>query len=395
MRPMGSTRTVRLASLTVLLSLSMMPGACTPPEPQPGSPGSAAGVAEATDADPVSTVAVVTDATGATPSDSGTKRPLATPPSEVQVPEREPIPVTIGLPFQPDVQFAPIYTALANGAFLSAEGVPLDPTIEYGDENDFLRLLAAGKMDAVVASGEQVILARAGGIPVTYVATWYQRFPVVVFGLDPAITRAEDLAGLKVGLPMQAGASWIGWQALLAKSGIPLEAIDTEVVGFEQLTSVRAGRVDAAVGYAANEPVRLLADGREPWVIEIADSFNLVSNGLVVAESAIVERPEVVQALVDAFLAGLADTLADPDRAFEVALESVPAADDDAVRPIQRRVLEASLPYWAPPEGSPLGSIDKARWTDSLAFLRQIGLIDQSVAAADLYDDRFVRRSGP
>ncbi|MCB0216332.1 MAG: ABC transporter substrate-binding protein [Caldilineae bacterium] len=384
----------RIVCRSLLLGLTLLPLACTPPELRPEASGSNADVAESTAEAPTATAADPVEATADARSDSGAETPASSPMAQAPADGGAPIAVRIGLPFQPDVQFAPIYAAQASGAFAPAEGIQLEPSFEYGDENDFLRLLAAGKMDAVVASGEQVILARAGGIPVTYVATWYQRFPVVVFGLGPAVTRVEDLVGSTVGVPMQAGASWIGWQALLARNGIPLVAIDTEVVGFDQLSAVRSGRVGAAVGYAANEPVQLRAEGREPWVIEIADRFNLVSNGLVVAESALTERPEVVQALVDGVLAGLADTLDDPDRAFEIALQSVPAADDDAVRPIQRQVLEASLPFWTPAAGKPLGGIDEAAWTDSVAFLRQIGLIDRSLAAEDLYDDRFIPRSG-
>jgi NitT/TauT family transport system substrate-binding protein len=301
------------------------------------------------------------------------------------------IPVRIGLPFQPDIQFAPIYVAESEGHFTSAG---LDPTFEYGDESTFLRLLAAGKMDAVVASGEQVILAQNGKIPVVYVATWYQRFPVVVFSLDAGMDDPSLLAGKRVGLPMAAGASYIGWKALLAASGIPDEAIDIEIVGFNQLGAVRSGAVDAAVGYAANEPVQLAADGESAGVIEIADKFNLVSNGIIVAQDLIDTDPERVQAIVDAFLAGLRSTLQDPDAAYAAASQVAPPAEGEGAAAIQRAVLEASLRFWEVGPGELLGHIDRRDWEASNGFLTTIGLVDAGLDPDKLFDARFVERAG-
>jgi NitT/TauT family transport system substrate-binding protein len=295
-----------------------------------------------------------------------------------------PVPVVVGLPYKPDVQFTPWYVADRRGYF-EDEGFAVE--FRYGDESSFVRLVAARDMTAVVASGEQVILARANTVPVTYVATWYDRFPGVVFSDDPALGAPAALVGHTVGLPALSGASYIGWQALLAANQLDPAEIDTQVIGYEQLAAVLEGRVDAAVGYAANEPVQLVQRGVTPVVIEIADSFNLVSNGLIVGDSLIAESPEVVQALVNGFLRGLRDTLADPDGAFAVALQAVPEAADPEVRAAQRAVLEASLRFWTAPR---LGAIDPARWRDSQAFLLQAGLIEAATPIEAMIDARFV-----
>lgn len=296
-----------------------------------------------------------------------------------------PVAVTLGLPYRPDVQFTPLYVAEANGHYAAND---LAVTHEYGDESSFVRLVAAGRMAATIASGEQVILAKADGIPVRYVATWYARFPGVVFSLDPEIVAPADLVGRKVGLPAPSGASYIGWQALLAANDIEPRDVTTEIVGFEQLSAVLEGRVNAAVGYAANEPVQLRAEGFEPSVIAIADSFNLVSNGLVVSDASVEENPEMVGRLVAAFLGGIRETLDDPDAAFEVAVSVVPEAGDPAVRGRQRQVLEESMRYWDAPQ---LGAIDRAQWEASQDFLRDIGLVAEPVPVDALIEDRFVR----
>ncbi|MFQ5460784.1 MAG: ABC transporter substrate-binding protein, partial [Anaerolineae bacterium] len=237
----------------------------------------------------------------------------------------EPVPVTLGLPFRPDVQFTPLYVALDRGYF-KAEG--LDVTFSYGSESDFVRLVAANEMTAVIASGEQVLLARTQGLPVTYVATWYHRFPVAVFSLDPELHKPQDLVGHTVGLPDLSGASFLGWQAMLAAAGIDEADVQAEVVGYTQLDAVEQGRVDAAVGYAVNEPLELAARGHDVAVMEVADFFDLVANGLVVSESEARDSPGVVQGLVNGLLLGVEATLDDTEAAFDIAATVVPGLDD-------------------------------------------------------------------
>jgi len=299
-------------------------------------------------------------------------------------------PIRVGVPFQPDVQFAPVYLAAAAGHFADAG---LEVALEYGSESDFVRLVAAGEMDAAIVSGEQVILARANDIPVTYVMSWYQRFPVVVFGKSGAFEDAADLRELNIGLPMLSGASYIGWQALLAANDLDEDQVDTEVVGFDQLNAVCDDRVDAAVGYAANEPVRTCGDGEEMQVLEIADEFNVVSNGLIVNGDSIGNEnaDKVYAGLVKALILGIRDSLSKPDKAFEAALDEIPEIDDDEVRGLQREVLEASLRFWEVPKGEIMGLPDADQWRDSVELLVEQGLIKVGDApdVRDLIDDRY------
>lgn len=290
----------------------------------------------------------------------------------------------LGLPFKADVQFTPFYVAQAKGYFTAAG---LDVELQYGDESNFLRQLAAGQIDAVVASGEQVILARSAELPVTYIMTWYQRFPVAVFSTNPSIQKPADLVGRTVGLPAESGASFLGWQAFLAGNGLKANQVKTEVVGYQQREAIESGRVDAAVGYVVNEPLQLKAAGKTVQVMEIADTFNLVSNGLVVAASQIESNPGRLQALTTATLQGIRDTIDDPDAAFETALKVVPEAGDAAVRATQRQVLEGSLRFW---QGSSyLGLINAGDWAKSQEFLLQNGLVQKPSPIEALIDPQF------
>jgi NitT/TauT family transport system substrate-binding protein len=308
-----------------------------------------------------------------------------------------PIPVTIGLPFRPDVQFTPFYVAQASG-FFADQG--LEVTFEYGDESTFVRRVAAHDIIATIASGEQVILAATQDIPVRYVMTWYERFPIAVFSTSLALESPRDLVGHTVGLPDQAGASYLGWQALLASEGIDPSTITTEVVGYDQVNAVSEGRVDAAVGYVANEPVQLRARGLEPGVIHVADYFNFAANGLVVAEDTLRDSPELVEAMVRALQAAIYATIEDPDAAFEAALKTVPEAADPTVRDTQRAVLEASIPLWIgdtrPANAAAVGAIDTQVWAASRQFLLDAGIVSRDPPPVDqLIDARFVSAPSP
>ena len=56
-------------------------------------------------------------------------------------------------------------------------------------------------------------------------------------------------------------------------------------------------------------------------VLRASDYAPLVSNGLVTNERTIRKQPELVLGMVRALARGVADVIADPDAAFEIAVE--------------------------------------------------------------------------
>ncbi len=305
-------------------------------------------------------------------------QPTATP--TLPTPEE----ITLAMGFIPNVQFAPFYVAEEEGYFAEEN---LAVQFDYGMETDLLKLVGAGELQFAVASGDQVVLARAQGLPVVYVLNWYRRFPVCVVSLEEeGIQGAKDLVGKTVGIPATEGASYIGWRALLQAEGIDEAQVNLQVIGYTQVASLTEGRVDAAVCYALNEPVQLREAGYAIDVIYVADYVNLVSNGLITNQQTIAERPELVQGLVRAVLRGLEYTIEHPDEAFAICAEYVPeiAGDNEA---LQKAVLLESIEFW---RGERLGHSDRAAWEESQRFMGQIGLVDAEVDVEKLFTNRFV-----
>ena len=292
--------------------------------------------------------------------------------------------IRLGVGFIPNVQFAPFYVAQQKG-FFADEG--LDVEIEYGFEDDFVSLAAQGEREFAIASGDQVILARAQDLPITYVMKWYQRYPVaLMIPADQGVTEPADLAGKKVGLPGFFGANFVGWKALAYATGVDEAAVSLEDIGFTQAAAVQQGSVDAAMVYIANEPVQLRNEGIEVEVIQVSDFIDLVANGLIVGDKLMADDPELVSSMVRASLRGLDYTLANPDEAFAIVRETIPEISDTEAA-TQREVLEISMELWR--SENPGLSTEQA-WQDSVDFMVETGLLEQPVEVSELYSNAFV-----
>lgn len=280
--------------------------------------------------------------------------------------------MTIRLPmgFVADPQFAPFYVALEKGYFSEA-GFAVE--FDYSFETDGVSLVGANELPFAIVSGEQVLLARAQRIPVVYVMEWFQKFPIAVVSKAEAnIATPADLNGRSVGLPGFFGASYVGYLGLLSASNMQPEDVNASDIGFNQIESLLSNQSEAVVGYANNEPVQLAGRGEAISVIQVSDYIDMVANGIITNETTIAEDPEMVQRFVDAALRGLADTLADPDEAFEISRNFVEGLEDERMA-----VLEASLPLW---QAETLGLSDLESWQNTQQVLLDAGLIDEPVA---------------
>lgn len=313
--------------------------------------------------------------------------PKPTRAGEVATPATTLTPVTLAMGYIPSVQFAPFYVAQARGYFQDAG---LDVTFRYGFESDLLKLVGANELQFMIGSGEEVILGRSQGLPVRYVMRWYRKFPVVLFAkASQGITSPADLVGKQVGLPGLFGASYVGWEAIVYASGLDATKVRLQSIGFTQASAVSQGQVDAAMDYVVNGPVQLRLAGEDVTVIPVADFIDLPSNGIITNDKTIAERPDLVQALVAAIMRGLADTLAEPDAAFELSLQAVPEAAGSQT-PVSRAIFDESVKLWRAEPGQ-LGRSDPAAWAAAASFMQQMGLIQTAVDAGDLFTNEFIR----
>ncbi len=292
--------------------------------------------------------------------------------------------IRLPMGYIPNIQYAPFYVAVEKGYFAEA-GIEIE--FDYSFETKGVELVAAGELPFAVVSGEQVLLARAQGLPVTYVAAWYQEYPVsLIAKSELGVIVPQDLKGKKIGLPGLFGANYIGLRALLDAGELTEADVTLDAIGFNQVELMVAGEQDIIVGYAANEPVQLRAQGIAVTELRVADYAQLAANGLLASEKVIAEDPELVRAFVGAFLKGLEDTLANPDEAFELSSSHVPNfADLDA--DVQKQVLEISVEQW---KAERLGFSDPQAWENMQAVLLDMGLIAEKMDLSKAFTNEFI-----
>jgi NitT/TauT family transport system substrate-binding protein len=284
----------------------------------------------------------------------------------------------------PNIQFAPLYAAIEKGYFKDA-GVEIE--FDYSFETDGVKLVGAGELPFAVASGEQVLLARAQGVPVTYVAAWYQQFPIsVVSKKEQGIATPQDLKGKKIGLPGLFGANYIGFQALLFSAGLSEADVQLESVGFNQVEVLAADQQQAVVGYTANEPIQLKAQGFDVNEIRVADYAHLASNGILSSEKVIAENPKLVRAFVDAFVKGVRYTIEHPDEIYELSAKHIPNhANLD--KTVQKQILATSIEMW---KADRLGYSDPQAWENMQNVLLEMGLISEKMDLSKAFTNEFV-----
>lgn len=293
------------------------------------------------------------------------------------------------LSFIPNVQFAPFYVAADQGYFRDAG---FEVEFQHLDESEAVRLVAADEAPFAVVSGEQVLLARAQGLPVVYVMAWWRDYPVAVVAKEAQrIESPEALAGKQIGIPMLEGASYIGLRALLSVGGVAEEEVALHSIGFNQVEALATDQEEAIVAYVTNEPIQLRAEGYDIDVIRVADYVQLASNGLITNERVAAENPDMVRGMVRAFLRGLADTLEDPDRAFEISTNYVEGLGEGDGS-VQRQVLTTSIDFWR--TDTP-GRSDPQAWENMQQVLLEMGLLSEPVDLEAAYTNRFVPEDGP
>ena len=292
--------------------------------------------------------------------------------------------IRLPMGYIPNVQFAPFYVAAEKGYFKQAG---LEIQFDYKSETDGVALVGANELQFSLVSGEQVLLARAQGLPVVYVMAWWQDYPVAVASLTgKGFHSPADLKGKKIGLPGLYGASYIGLRALLNAGGLREEDVTLDSVGYNQIEALVTGRDEAVVVYANNEPIQLEAQGYSVDVMRVADYVSLASNGLLSNEKTIAENPDLVRKLVQATLKGVAFSLNSPNEAFEICKKYVEGLDQTN-QDVQKKVFMATLEFWKTDKP---GYSKPEAWENMQSVLLDMGLLTQPLDLNKAYSNAFI-----
>ena len=295
---------------------------------------------------------------------------------------------TIGLSYIPNVQFAPFYVGQSQSLF---DGVDAAVSVRHHGSNEGLfNALTAGSEDFLVAAGSEAMQARAQGVDVIAVGSYYKTFPVevIVLGSSP-IQQLSDLKGRKLGVPGRYGESWLAVQVALATAGLSEDDVKIVEVGYTQVAALSGKKVDAVTGFRTNELVQLQAAGAEPRSLPVAPgTVPLVSTSLLTTAAYAKAHPEVVRQVIAAVTKAIEATAADQKAAIDISAKQIPGWTD-AARPNAEAVLAATVEVMALQDGKFLPALDQAQWEAMSAFLEKSQLIEKPVAAADAFTNEY------
>jgi len=277
--------------------------------------------------------------------------------------------VSIGLGYIPDIQFAPFYVAVNKGYYKAAG---LNVTLNHGIVTDLFGEMMAGKDTFVFAGGDDTLVARSKNLPVVDVATLYPSYPVsLIVPASSSIKTLADIKGHTIGVPGLYGSTYVGLLALLHAANLTQKDVKLESIGFTQVSALKAGRVDAVMGYTNNEPLQLRRLGLPVRTFDVPNYQPMVSNGIVTTEKTLSSSHSMVRAFVQATIKGLNDVLANPTEAIQISQSFIPGmnvtqATDE---------LTATLPIWKGNGQHPLGYNDLATWQAMAQFMESQNLI--------------------
>jgi NitT/TauT family transport system substrate-binding protein len=159
-------------------------------------------------------------------------------------------------------------------------------------------------------------------------------------------------------------------QALLGSAGLTPDDLIIELYpDFGQGVAVATDQVDAATGFANNEPVQLALQGEEITMLRVDDIVPLPGPGLVVGEAQLESKGDALRAFVAATLRAMAEIEADPQVGLDATFARVPELAGDPAT--QRAILDATIAGWrnAYTDEHGLGAIDPDAWARTLEFL--------------------------
>ena len=126
--------------------------------------------------------------------------------------------------------------------------------------------------------------------------------------------------------------------------------------------------------------------------VAVGDYLELVPPGFVVGDKMLASIQRSSRSSSMRRCSGYRDALADPSAAFESSLKRMPELSADK-QPLQRDVLTATLDYYKPLQGRPVGGTDPDGWVKTQDFLLSIGVIDHKIDPTQYYNNTFVQRA--
>jgi putative hydroxymethylpyrimidine transport system substrate-binding protein len=252
--------------------------------------------------------------------------------------------VTLVLDFVPNAVHSGIYAAQRQGYY---DDRGIDLTIRQpGESTDAPKLLEAGRADFAILDIHDLGIAREHGLDVVGTMPIVQRplAAVIARGNGP-VRRPRDLEGHTAGVTGLPSDEAVVDSEVSADGGDPAK-VDRVTIGFNAVSSLAAGKVDAATGFWNAEGVALRRQGVPVRIFKVNEYGAPPYPELILTASrqTIDSDPHLVDSMVAATTHGYEFAVDHPAQALGDLLAEVPSLD----RGDQAAQLRALLPDLRP-----------------------------------------------
>lgn len=242
---------------------------------------------------------------------------------------------TLILDFQPNAVHSGIYAAKKNGYFAD-EGVDLRIQ-EPSSTTDSAKLLESGRADFAVMDISDFGIARERGLDLVAIAAIVQRPLASVIARDPdAIRTPADLAGKTIGVTGVPSDDAV-LDTVLRAGGVDPSDVHRVTIGFNAVSALAAGKVDAATAFWNAEGVELGRMGTPIREFRVDEFGAPRYPELLLVTGAEISTSKLAGAVTAALSRGYRVLRSEPGQALDDLLGSVPGLDRGA----QQAQLEA------------------------------------------------------
>jgi NitT/TauT family transport system substrate-binding protein len=278
------------------------------------------------------------------------------------------------------------YQAVATGIY---KKYGLDVTIKMGGPQvNIFQLLGAGQADCVMGSSDlQIMIVRSGGLPVTTVATSFQKDPQVLIAHDD-VKSFEDMKGKTILISPTAQRGY--WLWLKSKYGFT--DAQTRPYTFNIQPFV-ADPNAVQQGYLTSEPFAIQKAGVKATAFLFADhGWPSYAATISCMDDTVKNRSKAVAAFVKGTMEGWKSYLADPAPGNALIKKDNPNMTDEQLAYSLVKLKEMGIVTSGDAAKNGIGTMNEARIKQSYAFLVENKLVDPAkVTPADAYKLDFIK----
>ncbi|MEQ2561987.1 ABC transporter substrate-binding protein [Ventrimonas sp. CLA-AP-H27] len=293
--------------------------------------------------------------------------------------------VNVVLDWYPNAIHTFLYTAIERG-YYEEEG--LEVQIRFpSNANDALSMVAAGKAEIGMYYQQDLIQAVANQkAPIRSVGAIVQSPLNIILSLkDKNITSPKDMVGKTIGYGGTVLSESLV-KCMMESVGADASDVKMVDVGFDLMSSMTTGNVDATIGCLVNHEVpQMEEEGFELNYFPVSGYGipNYYEEVFLTNNKLLEEEPEVVAGFLRASKKGFDDFKADPDGCLAILMNNQNEANFPLTQSVEEQSCKTLLPLMETADAEFLSQTEEC-WQENIDWMLENGLIDQSVDVADV-----------